>query len=92
MESCNKPTTASYAPCPVPDPIDITDLGKALECFRGLRKQSVITIHHIDKVFGHSGLIGLDYMRGDVWEWISVDATAAQIWEICCLAKEGESK
>lgn len=67
--------------CPVPSVIDITDLGKALECFRGRYhskrgvKDAIVKIHPYHK-----------YNIG----WVCVEATPAQIWEICVLAKESE--
>jgi hypothetical protein len=75
--------------CPIPDPIDITDLGKALECFRGLKNGRVflhrwyVKKHNMDESLDEL-LEGYEMST----RWMLHEATAEQIWEICCLAKE----
>lgn len=86
-------------PCPIPDPIDITDLGKALECFRGLvpklggvKAGTDIFLKIANTVLGECCYTGknrlLEYTSAI--KCILFHATAEQIWEICILAKESE--
>jgi hypothetical protein len=74
-------------PCRIPDPIDITDLGKALECFRGLEAVpfSIMATAYNRNANRPKSATCLNVMR-----WLLKHATAEQIWEICCLAKESE--
>ena len=77
--------------CPVPDPIDITDLGKALECFRGFGLPTLLMIHikGVFELYPHEVPTN-DNLSVCFKSWILYEATAEQIWEICCLAKESE--
>ena len=67
--------------------MNCTDLGKALECFRGLDfywARDIEMFPCFDEQFS--------YTRNEIIAktWLLGEATPAQIWEICCLAKEGE--
>lgn len=80
--------------CTIPDPIDITDLGKALECLRNLREPTLLLM---DKCDAKSFYPYMDEVVGDLTSagfktWLLYDATAEQIWEICCLAKESDGE
>jgi hypothetical protein len=72
--------------CPVPDPIDITDLGKALEAYRTTPTLRRLPAQRQVRGDGGMGTEREEYLN---W-WIINEATAEQIWEICCLAKESE--
>ena len=76
--------------CKYPDPVDITDLGKALEYLRLVRRDKtdegkLIFIRAARQV---SGLKNWE----DIKAWLIDDAIAEEIFEICVIAKEGESK
>ncbi len=73
--------------CPIPDPIDITDLGKALECFRGLK---IIPFSVMAAVYNRNANDPKKATCLNVMHWILKEATPAQIWTMCCDAKEGE--
>ncbi len=80
--------------CPVPDPIDITDLGKALETFRITWKGSYdeYMAGFIQTVMRPQNTWSMDDAECVAF-FISMafkDATPAQIWTMCCDAKEGE--
>jgi hypothetical protein len=75
--------------CDFPDPIDITDLGKALECFRGLKKgRAVLHSWYIEAYNMAESLDEIIEGYEMSSKWMLYEATAEQIWEICCLAKE----
>ena len=79
--------------CTVPDPIDVTDLGKAMEVFRDLPNGKamdalieVFTEH--DETYSKGALEG-GAKRVIFW-WALRHTTPQQIWRICLLAKENE--
>ena len=80
--------------CPIPDPIDITDLGKALECFRGLSNGKVMEqVENMYMIETNCDIPCIEQEARKEWKmtmfwWFIRHGTAEQIWEICCLAKE----
>ncbi len=85
------PTPEAKKPCSIPDPFDITDLGKALGCFRGLGLPTLLLLS-IEGVFDlYPYEVPALGNKSDCFKtWLVYEATAEQIWEICCLAKEAE--
>ena len=83
--------------CPVPDLIDINDLGKALECFRGLIKG----MYFSDLKTLAEDIIGIPWnetkrcatrrLQVLVMGYVGFK-TAPQIYEICCLAVENNQQ
>lgn len=81
-------------PCIAPDPIDITDLGKALEVFRELPEnltfEPLMDWARQHCINGEYPIVPVNIMflmaKGIAFD----KATAQQIWEINCLAKESE--
>jgi len=82
--------------CSVPDPIDITKLGPALEVFRGLPENLIFeplidwARQHCEN--GEYPIVPVNIMflmaKGIAFD----KATAEEIWEINCEAKESEEK
>lgn len=90
IDICRKCECEGYntSPCKIPDPIDITKLGPALVCFRGL---AVKLVEVVEKCYpGYNKHIAIS--RNARWFelWILYDAKPEQIWEINILAKESE--
>ena len=74
--------------CTFISPIDITDLGKALECFRELTKKGTMRISIMAAVRNKVSPKSICTPKDFVLE----EATAEEIWDICVTAKEGDSK
>ncbi len=81
--------------CPIPDPVDITKLGPALEAYRK-HKSKDIHIRMTTRFRVYCKAKGLDYETekhdgdAEAVRWLLYEATAEQIWEICVLAVESE--
>ncbi len=76
-------------PCPIPDPIDITDFGLAIKTFREL-DESFQWCHGVYNIVQNQFKHWLN--EKDFYKWIAKEATAEQIFEICVLAKQAERK
>jgi hypothetical protein len=80
-------------PCPIPDPIDITDWNIAIQVLRDLCKRGMF---NMASIAAHSSTykpdVSNDLNRSMFWQWVGKEATAEQIFEICVLAKQAERK
>lgn len=87
-------------PCTVPTPIDVTDLGKAMEVFRGIANNAIglSPERHFkitEALLQAQRDIHAQYTCADAtpdWDedmrdWVQFQATPQQIWRICLLAK-----
>lgn len=97
IDICHKCGCKGYntSPCPIPDPIDITDRGKALECYRNTCADvpNKTMDGYVKDMMHKNWRMENFYADGQVilnLHWILLKATAEQIWEINCLAKESE--
>lgn len=91
---CGKTNYREDRLCSIPDPIDITDLGKVLKTFRIIWKGSCdeYMAGFIQTVMRPQNTWSMDDAECVAF-FISMafkEATAAQIWTMCCDAKEGE--
>jgi hypothetical protein len=80
-------------PCTIPDPIDITDLGKALEMFRKVTEHfpHKKISEYILKVMSDKLYHEISSPEHYCAALVLYEATAEQIWEICILAKESNN-
>ncbi|MCK5611590.1 hypothetical protein KAR91_57495 [Candidatus Pacearchaeota archaeon] len=80
-------------PCPVADPLDINDWNTAMEMFRGVEQDTVLS-DAIREVYPYKVQLYRNnphHNRGEslrVAEWFRDKATPRKILEICVLAKE----
>ncbi len=89
-KKCGRRRMPEFEACHIPDPVNIHDLGPALECLRTISPDR-ITKEVMEKGFPHyNKQCNLRYNRAAFCDWIVWHATAAQIWEINVLAKEQE--
>ena len=74
------------------DPLNIDDLGKAMEVYRDLKPMTAKEyIKACGPVFQMAGYVMLTNdleQIAVIKEWLLEDATPQQIWRICLLAKE----
>lgn len=81
--------------CPIPDPIDITDPGKALvkfiEIWATSNEDSLAVIIQSVMVPKLKRQPQINFTNYHIHKALK-EATAEQIWEICCLAKESKGK
>jgi hypothetical protein len=87
---------AASSPCPIPDSVDITDRGKAMEIMRSLPDNEIFeplidwARQHCEK--GEYPIVPVNVMlliaKGIAFE----KATAEDLFEMCCQAKENSNE